>query len=527
MNLKTSVCLAFISSVTLVQAQEWKPADPNTELMAPATNSDTRELTVRDPQGNVLTIGWESDAEGAAITEGDIVIGTALDLQSHTGTLSLSAVGTPELFGLVTRRSSRKWPGGEVYYRIDPALPKKDRVTAAIAEWKKKSPLTFVKIENDSGDHILFTKKADVCRSSLGRVGGRQLIELDDACQVGAVIHEIGHAVGLAHEHMRSDRDSKLIVHWENIMKGKETQFHKRPHSLRDENEYCLASVMHYGPTAFAVDSSKPTLSSIDPGTTFGQRRELAPCDIATVEKFYGFTGTGEDVASGFEGNIRLGPEGCEAVRKCFVLEDLKYTDPDGLIWLASKRDPAAGRHIMTGLTDGASIPAWAQPFIGKPYDQSYLKAAIVHDHYSYDENHVRGWRATQRMFHDALQDLNLPKRKADIMYLGVLIGSRRWTELVPGDNCGPNCINDFIDGRDATRTDDGGAMLFEEERFDSEEFLTLFETGREIIEAAYPEISASEVEEIVQSLLPNDPFLIVGDRHYLDGLDDPTFGKR
>ena len=59
------------------------------------------------------------------------------------------------------------------------------------------------------------------CYSSIGRVGGRQVVSLHDDCKYrGKVIHEILHALGFFHEHSRSDRDRYIKVIWKNIKKG-------------------------------------------------------------------------------------------------------------------------------------------------------------------------------------------------------------------------------------------------------------------------------------------------------------------
>ena len=81
------------------------------------------------------------------------------------------------------------------------------------------------------------------CSSSLGRIGGRQVISVGSAgteytdmsccnptpygsnvtitCTKGNILHQIGHALGLYHEHSRPDRDSYITVVLENVMPGK------------------------------------------------------------------------------------------------------------------------------------------------------------------------------------------------------------------------------------------------------------------------------------------------------------------
>lgn len=134
-----------------------------------------------------------------------------------------------------------------------------------------------------------------------------------------------------------------------------------------------------------------------------------------------------------FSGNLVLMPKGCEATGQCILMEPLSFKDPSGLVWEAAAQLK----------TDGASIPAVFQPFVGNPFDEAFIKAAIIHDHYC--DRHVRSWRTTHRVFYHALIDQGVAVAKAKTMYLAVLIGGPKWIELIPSNECKlnkDNCIN-------------------------------------------------------------------------------------
>ena len=100
---------------------------------------------------------------------------------------------------------------------------------------------------------------------------------------------------------------------------------------------------------------------------------------------------------------------------------DLARTDP---IWGEDARymQAATGWQASAGLiTDGASIPRWAQPFVGGAWDKQFIRAAVIHDWYCIRT--VRARRATHRMFYDALIESNVSRANALTMYYAVLVG--------------------------------------------------------------------------------------------------------
>lgn len=56
------------------------------------------------------------------------------------------------------------------------------------------------------------------CFSATGRTGGKQVLSLGKGCQTkGVVIHELLHALGMMHEHCRSDRNQFIRINANNI----------------------------------------------------------------------------------------------------------------------------------------------------------------------------------------------------------------------------------------------------------------------------------------------------------------------
>lgn len=196
-----------------------------------------------------------------------------------------------------------------------------------------------------------------------------------------------------------------------------------------------------------------------------------------------------------FSGPFELGPPGCEDKGLCTLTYNLQYKDSSEVVWQADAQDT----------TDGASIPAWAQPFIGKPFDKSYIKAAVIHDHYCDPKHIVRPWRQTHRVFYDALVELGVSSVKSKLMYYAVYLGGPKWATLVQGKYCGKNCINIFTSGPEIRQI---RAATYQEAGFADD-----LRDVEKLLNEKGAVISLEDLETRARSKRPNDLYFTHGDR--------------
>jgi hypothetical protein len=186
-----------------------------------------------------------------------------------------------------------RWPKRTIPYSIDPKLPNKDRVVKAVAHWNEKTSFRFIARTNQV-DYLLITRKPGCIVSDVGRRGGEQCVSLGDGCSVGSIIHELGHTIGLWHEHCRHDRDLFVTIDFTNIEDGCEDNFTKdsicgTTTSTVDVGTYDYGSIMHYPADAFHIDDRFPVITplKLPAGVKMGQRDGLSAGDLAAVEKLY------------------------------------------------------------------------------------------------------------------------------------------------------------------------------------------------------------------------------------------------
>jgi hypothetical protein len=190
-------------------------------------------------------------------------------------------------------RIGKKWPGETIFFQVSAKVRELDssgNVQRAVNVWQSNTSLRFVNAPAPNRIVFVFSLESAAtgrCSSHIGMRGGVQQIRCAAPFRVGTLMHEIGHAIGLYHEHQRPDRNKVVEV----FPFSPTADFGiKRPPWAFPVGPYGCASIMHYRRGRF----QKVWLSSCATGTTsgpfsitMGQRRAPSTGDLAAVKFLY------------------------------------------------------------------------------------------------------------------------------------------------------------------------------------------------------------------------------------------------
>ncbi|KAK9874257.1 hypothetical protein WA026_002611 [Henosepilachna vigintioctopunctata] len=187
------------------------------------------------------------------------------------------------------------WKNGIIPYEISGHFTTADvdLIKRAMGVYHKYTCIRFVPRKSSDKDYISIQSGYTGCWSSVGRMTGRQEVNLQTpSCtrKLGTVLHELMHVCGFYHEQNRPERDFYVTVYFQNIKSGHQRNFEKA--SLKETNDfgvpYDYRSVMHYSGNAFSRNGN-PTIVPKDPKGEgkIGQREGFSKGDLLKLNAMY------------------------------------------------------------------------------------------------------------------------------------------------------------------------------------------------------------------------------------------------
>ena len=224
-------------------------------LFAAALAADeTVVVKIQHSGGTELRRGVVVDGE--VVIDGDVVAG---ELSEASGPDAAEA--------LVAQYEA--WPRGEVPY--DPGGLLADpiwgpRIRDAMRAWEQPTGLRFrLRTDADTGWASFPLPPRNECKAPIGYHVGANVVTLGSGC-AERVMHELGHLLGLHHEHQRKGRGASVVVVWDNMSPSRKqafTEYRNLPDYLLG-SPYDYTSVMHYPPTEFGLTAQDDDLNDVE-----------------------------------------------------------------------------------------------------------------------------------------------------------------------------------------------------------------------------------------------------------------------
>ena len=216
-------------------------------------------------------------------------------------------------------QEGRRWPNGIVYYDISYITanfsePQRGVIYKAMGDIARDTGYAVQFRHRSSGARLIFKNEEGAgCNAELGYTGSAQRVMLGDlsgkdygcANNLGTVIHELGHAVGLLHEHQRCDREFYIVVNTNNLTSKGRNAFDQRCDHESRYGAFDYLSIMMYSyitsDKSFVYNTNSPmftlkagSILPINPKTgrqltlgEIGLLDFLSPRDIAGLKARY------------------------------------------------------------------------------------------------------------------------------------------------------------------------------------------------------------------------------------------------
>jgi hypothetical protein len=233
--------------------------------------------------GPVAMMG--NDSAGPSRAESAPVLQSAAPQPSAPGTVHTDGLG-------ISYTQNGLWPQVSGVYIIPYITTGSSaNLTSALTYFNQQfAGFIQFQLRNGQANYVNIAVEGDGSEgfSNVGMIGGEQSMTCGEACDVTTWVHEMGHTLGLLHEHQRPDRASYITLNLANAdLPNVPGNFTLPTSNYQQIGLYDLASIMEYG----AFDFSKaglPVIETIPAGMPLSNNTGYSAGDIDAIERLYG-----------------------------------------------------------------------------------------------------------------------------------------------------------------------------------------------------------------------------------------------
>ena len=174
---------------------------------------------------------------------------------------------------------------------------RRDLAEAAMAVWEDAANINFVPRTTQTDYILIENDNVNSVRGDVGHGSGQRELVMNawnSNVALGIFIHELGHSLGLKHEHQRPDRDTYVTIDTTIIQAGTGGNFTlDNSITMYPDLTYDFGSIMHYSRNAFRAQGQTGTVITVNEPWTddwqnnIGQRNGLSYWDAKTMSFMY------------------------------------------------------------------------------------------------------------------------------------------------------------------------------------------------------------------------------------------------